>query len=97
MSCLQIQKFLNVCSLNKWNVSNVTIHLTDLSTCFLSIVSDSSDDDDGTSTVDNSLPFSIAPLQDPVDFIQQPHSKYTLSICNDPDDEEEEEEFPTVS
>ena len=57
----------------------------------------SSDDDDDTSTVDNSSPSSTAPLQHPMDFIQQPHSKYNLPICDDLDDDEEEEDFQTIS
>ena len=57
----------------------------------------SSDDDDDTSTVDNSSPSSTAPLQHPVDFIDQPHSKYTLPICDDLDDDKEEEDFQTIS
>ena len=32
-------------------------------------------------------PSCIAPLQNPMDFLQQPHSKYTLTICNDLDEE----------
>ena len=43
------------------------------------------------------MPSSIAPLQGPIDFLQQPHSKCTLTICEDLDDEEEVEDFPTVS
>ena len=35
-------------------------------------------------------------MQDPIDFLQQPHSKCTLTICDDLDDEEDED-FPTVS
>ena len=48
--------------------------------------------------MDNPLPSSIAPLQNPVDFLQQPHSKHTLAICDNLDDEEEEvKDFLTVS
>ena len=51
----------------------------------------SSSDDEDTLPVNNSLPSSIAPLQ-------QLHSKYTLQICDDlDDDEEKEEDFQTVS
>ena len=32
-----------------------------------------------------------------MDFLQQPPSKCTLPICDDLDEEEEEEDFPTVS
>ena len=32
-----------------------------------------------------------------MDFIQQPHYKYTLPICDDLDDDEEEEDFQTIS
>ena len=36
-------------------------------------------------------------MQNPIDFLQQPHSKCTLTICDDLDDnDEEEEDFPTV-
>ena len=37
----------------------------------------SSSDGEDTPTVDNPSPSSIAPLQDPVDFLHQPHSKCT--------------------
>ena len=61
----------------------------------------SSDDaaaaDDDTSTVDSPSHSSIAPLQNPIDFLWQPHSKYTLPICDDLDDDKEEEDFQTVS
>ena len=56
---------------------------------------DSSDDDD-ILTVDNSLPSSLAPLQNPIDSPQQPSSKCTLPIYDDLDDDEEED-FQTVS
>ena len=52
-------------------------------------------DDEDTSTVDIPLPSSIVPLQNPVDFLQQPHSKCTLTICDDLD--EEKEDFQTVA
>ena len=32
-----------------------------------------------------------------MDFPQQPHSKYTLTICDDLDDVDKEEDFQTVS
>ena len=32
-----------------------------------------------------------------MDFSQQPHSNYIFTISDDLDDEEEEEDFPTVS
>ena len=54
----------------------------------------STSDDEDTSTVDNPSPSSIVPLLNPVDFSQKPHSKYTLTIC---DDLGEEENFQTVS
>ena len=41
------------------------------------------------------MPSSIAPLQNPVVFLQQPPSRCTLPICDDLD-EEEEEGFQTV-
>ena len=56
----------------------------------------SSDDEDG-STVDIPMPSGTAPLQSPMDFSQQPHSKYILTICDDLDDDEEKEDFQTVS
>ena len=55
----------------------------------------SSSDDDDTSKVDNPLPSSIVPLQNPVDFLQQPYTKCTLTICDDLDDDKED--FQTVS
>ena len=57
----------------------------------------SSSDDEDSSAVDIPSPSSTAPLQIPVDFSQQPHSKYILTICNDLDDDEEEEDFQIVS
>ena len=56
----------------------------------------SSSDDEDTLTADSPLPSSTAPLQNPVVFLQQPPSKYTLLICDDLDDDEEED-FQTVS
>ena len=56
----------------------------------------SSSDDEDTSTVNNPSPSSIVPLQKPVDFLQQPHTKCALTICDDLDNEEEED-FQTVS
>ena len=50
----------------------------------------SSSDDQVTLPVNNSLSSSIAPLQ-------KPHSKYTLPICGDLDDDKEEEDFQTIS
>ena len=40
---------------------------------------------------------AFQPMQNPIDFLQQPHSKCTLTTCDDLDDEEEEEDFQTVS
>ena len=57
----------------------------------------STSDDEDTSPVDNPLPSSITPLQNHIDFLQQPHSKCTLTIGDDLADDEEEEDFPTVS
>ena len=57
----------------------------------------SSSDDEDTLTVDSPSPSSIAPLQNPIDFLQQPCSTCILAICDDLDSEEEEEDFPTVS
>ena len=62
--------------------------------CWLSF---SSSDDEDISIVDIPLPCSTVPLQNPVDFPQQPHSKCTLTICDDLDDDEGEEDFQTVS
>ena len=56
----------------------------------------SSSDDEDISTVDNPSPSSTVPLQNPMDFTQQPHSKCTLTIHEDLDDDEEED-FQTVS
>ena len=36
-------------------------------------------------------------MQNPTDFLQWLHSKCTLTICDKLDDEEEEEDFQTVS
>ena len=55
----------------------------------------SSSDDEDAFTGNSPLPSSIAPLQNPVVFLQQPPSKCTLPICDDLDDEEED--FQTVS
>ena len=55
----------------------------------------STSDDEDTSTVDTPSPSSTVPLQNPMDFLQQPHSKCTLTICDDL--EEEEEDFQKVS
>ena len=49
----------------------------------------SSSDDEDTLTVDNALPSSTAPLQNPIDCLQQPCSKCTLPIW----DNLEEEDF----
>ena len=43
------------------------------------------------------MPPSTAPLQNPVDFLQQTPSTCTLPICDDLDGEEEEVDFQTVS
>ena len=51
--------------------------------CHLTFISP---DDEDTLPVKNSLPSSVAPLQ-------TPHSKYTLPICDDIDDDKEEENF----
>ena len=56
----------------------------------------SSSDDEDSSTVDIPSFSSTAPLQSPVDFSQQPHSKYILTIHDDLD-YEEEGDFQTVS
>ena len=32
-----------------------------------------------------------------MDFLQQPHSKCTITICDDLDDDEEEGDFQTIS
>ena len=56
----------------------------------------SSSDDEDISMVDIPSPSSTVPLQNPVDFPQQPPSKCTLTICGDLDDEEEED-FQMVS
>ena len=57
----------------------------------------SSSEYEDTFTVDNPLPPSTALLQNPMDFLQQPLSKCTLTTCDDLDDEEEEEDFQMVS
>ena len=57
----------------------------------------SSSDNEDTLIVDNPSPASIATLQNPIDFLQQPPSKCTLPICDDIDDDKEEEDFSTVS
>ena len=57
----------------------------------------SSSDDEDTLTADSLLPSSIAPLQNPVAFLQQPPSKCASPICDDLDDDKEEEDFQTVS
>ena len=57
----------------------------------------SSSDDEDSSTVDIPSPSSTAPLQSPMDFSQQPHSKYILIICDDLDDDKEEQDFQRVS
>ena len=54
-------------------------------------------DDEDTLTVDNPSPASIATLQNPIDFLQQPPFKCTLPICDVLDNDKEEEDFPTVS
>ena len=64
-------------------------------TCWLTF--SSSDNDDDTSTADNSSPSSTVPLQNPMDFLQQPHPKCTLTIHDDLDDDEGEEDFQTIS
>ena len=56
----------------------------------------SSSDDEDTSTVDTPLHSTTVPLQDPADFLLQPPSKCSLTICNDLDDEEGED-FQRVS
>ena len=61
-----------------------------------SITFSSSDSDDDTSTVDNSSPSSTVPLQNPMDFLQQPHPKCTLTIYDYLNDDEEED-FQTIS
>ena len=54
-------------------------------------------DDEATLTVHNSSPSSTVPLQNPMDFVQQPHSNCTLHICHDLDDDEAEEDFQIFS
>ena len=56
----------------------------------------SSSDDEDISTVDIPSPSSTVPLQNPVDFPQQPHSKCTQTICDDLDNDEDDD-FQTVS
>ena len=56
----------------------------------------SSSDDENISMVDIPSPSSSVLLQNPVHFPQQPHSRCTLTICADQDDDEEED-FQTVS
>ena len=43
------------------------------------------------------LPSSTVLPQSPMDFSQQPHPKYILTICDDLDDDGKEEDFQTVS
>ena len=50
----------------------------------------SSSDEEDTLPVNNSLPPNVAPLQ-------KPHSKYTIPICDDLDDDKIEEDFQTIS
>ena len=57
----------------------------------------SSNNNGDTSTADNSSPSSTVPLQNPMDFLQQPHSSCTLTIHDDIDDDKEEEDFQTIS
>ena len=47
-----------------------------------------SSDDEDTLTVDGPSPSSIAPWQNPTDFLQQSPSQYTPPICDDLGDEE---------
>ena len=56
----------------------------------------SSSDDEDTSTVDTPSPSSTIPLQNLIDYLQQPHFKCTLTICDDLDGEEDKD-FQTVS
>ena len=57
----------------------------------------STSDDEDSSAVDIPLPSSMVTLQNPIDFPLQPPSKCTLIIHDDLLDEEEEEDFQTVS
>ena len=57
----------------------------------------STSDDEDVSIVDNWSPSRTVPLQSPMDFQQQPPSKCTLIIHDDLHDDEEEEDFQTVS
>ena len=66
-----------------------------LQTCIHQLSFSSSDDED-SSAVDIPSPSSTAPPQSPMDFSQQPYSKYILTIHDDLDDNEEEEDFKTV-
>ena len=61
--------------------------------CWLSF---SSSDDEDIYTVDNPSPSCTVPLKNPMNFPQQPHSKCTLTIHDDLDEDEEEEDFQTV-
>ena len=60
-------------------------------------VSSSDGDNDDTSAVDTSSPSNTVPLQNPMEFLQQPPSKCTQPICDDLDDKETEEDFQTIS
>ena len=53
----------------------------------------SSSDDENISTVDIPSPSIVVTLQNPMDFPQQPLSKCTLIIHDDPYDDKEEEDF----
>ena len=57
----------------------------------------SSSDDEESSAVGIPSPSSTVPLQNPMDFPQQWHSKSTQTIHDDLDNDEEEEDFQTVS
>ena len=61
--------------------------------CHLSF---SSSDNKDIFTVDIPSTYSTAPPKNPIDFPQQPHFKWTLTIHDDLDDEEEDN-FQTVS
>ena len=59
-------------------------------------LSSSSSDDEDSYAVDIPSPSSTAPLQSPMDFSHWPHPKYILTIHDDLDEDDEEEDFQTV-
>ena len=58
--------------------------------------SSSEEDDDDTSADEIPSPDSIPPVQYHLDAFQQTSSKYTLNMYIAPEEEEQEENFPTV-